>query len=214
MKNNAPAIDENDDPYSAIVLHIKLTVGEGEEYFGIEEYHIDIEKQEIYGNNELIGKLHAFKFVANIVSDIENALDYESATAPFMMLFNENEFISEIQNIAEIEGWLEDFLILDRLEILPQFRGKNYTRRVFEIVGRTIGHNTIAAIKAFPLQLEKDNEGDGFYGKEWQEQMQLDELPKNAGKAKRSLISYYEKLGFQKLKISRKENFLIRSYLL
>lgn len=218
-KNKIEILPDEDGEIEVLKINFSFAVSADEEYYGFTELRGDIFRFST-GTDEpvLIGKLHAYKFNRAQVGDIHFPLDFESETAEFMPMFDENgtEFTDEVLTAARADGFFEDFLILNRLEILPPFRGKNYSAEIFEIIGNTIGFGTVAAMKSFPLQLENRgadgvSQSEGFFGADWQQQMQLDRLPRDEKKAKRRLSNYYKKFGFRKIK-NLDADFLVRSY--
>lgn len=85
-------------------------------------------------------------------------------------------------------------LILERLEILPQFRAKNLglitMRRLIEQFGTGA---ELIAIKPFPLQCEADAKENV----EWWQCMKLANLPQSVRTATAKLRRYYIRLGFK-----------------
>ena len=106
--------------------------------------------------------------------------------------FNEN--LLEVVN-HEVSGY--NLLILDRLEILPQYRRKMLGLKILHhMIDRFSTGASIAAMKPFPLQFEpiKDEAR-----KKWNDKMRLDQFPTDEDIAIEKLYAYYRKLGFIRL---------------
>lgn len=88
-----------------------------------------------------------------------------------------------------------NLLIIDRLEILPKYRGKNLgliiTRRLIQRFSFGAG---IVAIKPFPLQFDHEPSIDNDH--QWRRKMQLSGFSKNERLSLQKLYQYYSKLGF------------------
>ncbi len=103
--------------------------------------------------------------------------------------FNEN--LLEIVN-HEVSSY--NLLILDRLEILPQYRRKKLGLTILHhMIERFSAGASIVAMKPFPLQFEQIGDEDK---KKWRDKMGLDQFPTNENIAKEKLYTYYRKLGF------------------
>lgn len=93
--------------------------------------------------------------------------------------------------------WPGNVLILDRLEILPEFRGHNLglavMRRLIERFGAGAG---VVAIKPFPLQCELTGQEED----EWRQKMRLDDFEQNLPRATARLRRHYAELGFKFMK--------------
>jgi GNAT superfamily N-acetyltransferase len=103
--------------------------------------------------------------------------------------FNENllEIVSH-----EVSGY--NLLILDRLEILPQYRRKKLGLTLLHhMIERFSAGASIVAMKPFPLQFEPGRDEDK---KKWRDKMRLDQFPKDENIAREKLSTYYRKLGF------------------
>jgi hypothetical protein len=106
--------------------------------------------------------------------------------------FNEN--LLEVVD-HQVSG--SNVLILDRLEILPQYRGKKFGLTILHhMIRRFSAGASIVAMKPFPLQLEPKRDG---YKKKWRDRMRLDQFPKDENIAIEKLHTYYRKLGFIRL---------------
>lgn len=91
-----------------------------------------------------------------------------------------------------------DILIIERIELLPEYRGNRYGEIALkEIIRRFFGSVAIIAVKPFPLQFEvtvcgsiKGNIEKNRYGL----------LEKNRLKAYKKLCNFYKKCGFRSYK--------------
>ena len=100
----------------------------------------------------------------------------------------------------------ESILILERMEILPEFKGIGLGK----IIGKNIIHDfhsldCLVVFKAFPLQLE----GTNVLGvnKTFREKMGYENLLQDEKKAKISLNNYHKSRGFLNLPNGRKDIF-------
>lgn len=83
------------------------------------------------------------------------ALDLESATTPFMVLLDEDDISDTIRESFDQSIDTENILIMDRLEISPQYQGQNagiVAMRLFMVAHQK--QVNLFALKAFPLQYE------------------------------------------------------------
>jgi len=160
------------------------------------------------GDIELLGQDdwerigHASAYVVNADNASEggwgvfDALDARSQTAPYIELYNLEEAGNFAPKVLKILG--EDFvfghsmLILERLEVLPQHRGRGYGLLALRamIDGLRSGCR-IAALKPFPLQFEA-----GAKEKPEYRALGLGDLNPRKGESTKALRAYYGTLGF------------------
>ena len=108
--------------------------------------------------------------------------------------YNFNENLLKVVNY-EVSGY--NLLILDRLEILPQYRRKKLGLTILHhMIERFSAGASIVAMKPFPLQFEPIGGEDK---KKWRDKMGLDQFPTNENIAIEKLHTYYRKLGFTNL---------------
>ena len=123
----------------------------------------------------------------------DDVLDaHSSETASFInALFND-----DVPDIFLDDDVRSNLLIFDRIEIIPEHRGKGITSHILnDAVKRFLGDALIVALKAFPLQNEAAFKEKNLT--DWQKSLKLHELENDQGIATRNLIRYYEKLGFE-----------------
>jgi len=85
-----------------------------------------------------------------------------------------------------------NLLIIDRLEVMPKFRGRGIGLRVMaEMIGRFGAGASVVAIKPFPLQFETAGSVDG-----WCASLELNRLPRSIRSATAKLRDHYASLGF------------------
>jgi hypothetical protein len=91
----------------------------------------------------------------------------------------------------------QNMLILDRLEILPEFRGQRLGLRYMRTVIRRFGLGCrIAAIKPFPLQFEPQPTR-GNSDLQWHARMNTKSLTRGKRAATIKLKEYYSREGFK-----------------
>lgn len=95
----------------------------------------------------------------------------------------------------EIENF--NFLILDRVELLPKYRGDGVgllvLRSLIERFGAGAG---IVGMKPFPLQLEHNEATES----RWRRRLRLEQFPSDSKISTRKLRDYYQSLGFVPLR--------------
>ncbi len=162
----------------------------------------DIYNYEEFDKDTLIGKVKYYILNAE-ESDIhaDDLLDIYSNTAIFIGNFykkNGYSLKSKIKKLVNYEILNINILILDRIEILPKFRGKRLTNKIIEDGIRHFSKNiSLLALKSFPLQFECQNTHNEI--SLWHKNMQLDLLDKDEKTALSHLNQYYKSLGFTKI---------------
>jgi hypothetical protein len=126
-----------------------------------------------------------------------DVLDTEAWLAHYMALFSDyaGEFSKPVMKLlGEDVVFSNNILILDRLEILPDYRGEELGLRFIKAAVRRYGIGCrLVAIKPYPLQHEStDRERD-----EWREQMALNALSKDQHASTAKLKRYYERAKFK-----------------
>lgn len=163
----------------------------------------------------LIGKCRAiYVDVARAMAegiDLYDVFDAHSSSLEeyYCHIFNGNDFLEDEDEPSSIfSDALNDLLngnivaynllILDRVELLPEYRGKFIGLSVMRYVMARFSQGAgIIALKAFPLQFEK-----GLITpeeKQWQMKLQLDAFTRNKKQAQKKLVNLYRDLGFRPL---------------
>jgi hypothetical protein len=110
---------------------------------------------------------------------------------------NEAPFSERLQKLLGDEIWNFNLLILDRVEILPKYRGGGVGLLVLTTLIERFGAGAgVVGMKPFPLQLEPKQSRDSG----WAKRLRLDDLPRDEKMAKKKLKRYYGKLGFVEMK--------------
>jgi hypothetical protein len=87
-----------------------------------------------------------------------------------------------------------NILIIDRIEILPEYRGKSLTKSIIKQSLTIFSNKTFVTIlKSFPLQLEFFNSSED---NNWAKKMSLTLFDIKEEIAKENLMNYYKSLGF------------------
>lgn len=95
------------------------------------------------------------------------------------------------------ELWNLNLLILDRLEILPKYRGCGAGLFVpLALIERFGSGAGVVAMKPFPLQFEPKHSRESS----WQRRLRLRNLPSDHKTSNKKLKQYYSKLGFVEMK--------------
>lgn len=210
---NLSADDSGESAANYLSLRISFDFSGSEEMAGITKFHIDIYKDDEIGEIPLIGKMIAYKFDRNQISDILEVLDYSGETAPFMELFDDSYFKDKVLKAAHSDDIFANLLILSRLEILPEYRGRNYAGDIFNLIDKSIGSDCLTAMIAFPLQFEGKGDPElspaEAFGRNWREKMSLESFLQDEKTAVKKLTGYYRKFGFTKVPRCT-VNFMVR----
>jgi GNAT superfamily N-acetyltransferase len=163
------------------------------------------------GEEFLVGKVKLFycdleKAFNNDISTYDVLDAHSSNTERYYYTLFDPKTDEINRNILDILGYEEDFycpdmnfLIIDRLELLPTCRGKGLSKLILEESIKLFSNRTFAVVlQPFPLQ-EECAEGINGDQKEWFEKMQYDSFTKDAYRAQEALIRYYKKLGFTEI---------------
>ena len=152
----------------------------------------------------VIGKVHYYH--AQLDQELrypawETVEGVTAETAAFACLFEEmtSNWTGKLQQLvpdADI-GHL-NLLILDRIQILPAYRGQGLSRALIKDALRTFAPSTqVLALKCGPLQLD-DRDADRDTDPAFLKQMGWEQLPQDPETASARLEAYYKSLGFQR----------------
>jgi hypothetical protein len=185
--------------------------GEGEPYLSEYEGELFVNLDDDVDEPHLAGRARLFILNADAAeNDDENGpslfelLDVRGETAAYLPLLHSTEagnFSPAVCSIVREDMALsQNMLILDRLEILPEFRGQQLGLRYMRIAIKRFGLGCrIVAIKPFPLQLEperthRDSDLD------WYTRMNMKSLSRGTREATSKLKRYYGREGFVPVK--------------
>ncbi|MFL9670428.1 hypothetical protein WIX39_026095 [Variovorax sp. AB1(2024)] len=145
-----------------------------------------------------------------IIIDVESAMneqervfdvfDCSTTTIDYFSLYDQGMgFIPEVTKVLKGgERWSPNMLILDRLEILPEHRGKRYGLHALRWMQFHFGTGCgIVAMKPFPLQFEykmKTEAGQAEFAR-----LELDKFTGEQQAAVRKLRAYYRQAGFARV---------------
>lgn len=129
-------------------------------------------------------------------------LDCHSSSTPeyFEPIFGANvpDFSDVVESISAGGADGCNLLILDRVEILPKFRGRYAGLQVLRhMMVRFSAGAGVIALKAFPLQFESAPPSRAEMA--WRQRLALDGFVPDMGLSTAKLQCYYEKLGFRAL---------------
>jgi GNAT superfamily N-acetyltransferase len=155
------------------------------------------------GNERIIGMARLFYLDLDAVFDkndsIHELFDIRSETAPFYSALIDHETADFKPNLETIlgEGICDsNVLILDRLEILPAFRGKKIGLASLVWCLRQYARQCgVVALKCFPLQFEGGQIGEPA----WRREMQFGKLSRDRERSLAKLKKHYGSLGFKVL---------------
>ena len=168
---------------------------------------------EDYLNDEdekVIGKLSGYRFPLYDCywnfdeenNDYIHALDLfdmiNDEVARLICLFNKNGRIKPqyLKLIPELDYGLPNIILIKRVEILADYRGKKVGESLISKSIYTIGkNNDLVIVDPAPLQFL----GQSQENNEWNQEMKFTEFKSNNKIARKKLNNYYKKLGFQPL---------------
>ena len=189
---------------STISFKYQFTSGIG--YRGEARYISNI-KMEIFSEDEfgnqpkIIGMVN-FKIVyiaqaINVGYNLISIFDVDEYTfrhAQEFFDFETDEIKEDIQRFYDYELLSSNICILERVEILPEYRGNKIAAKATKDIIFHFGSGCgLFVIQVFPLQLET-REKD-----KWQEQLKLDNFLKDRSAAFKNLRNYYKSWGFDEI---------------
>lgn len=111
---------------------------------------------------------------------------------------------SDLLNLLGYKDGLRDnsnLLIINRIEILPKYRGQGLSKSIIEQSIVMFGNKTFAQVlKPFPLQQEPQNTSERESAKAWHKRMSYKLFKENEQDAKTDLLNHYKNLGFVEIK--------------
>jgi GNAT superfamily N-acetyltransferase len=111
--------------------------------------------------------------------------------------FDETEANADILEFYDEVMFVSNICILERIEILPDYRGNKYgAKAIKDIVFQFSASCALFVAEVFPLQFEADKLGDD----EWKYKLALDNFETDEAKAFKRLDAYYQSMGFDKIK--------------
>jgi GNAT superfamily N-acetyltransferase len=131
--------------------------------------------------------------------NLRETLDGMAKTEEMTVLFDDEgaEFSEAVLKVCGEEVFGRNLLLLDRIEILPAYRGYGLANLVTKALIRRFGKGAgMAVIKPFPLQFEMDLPGEASEWKEWRQRMGYSEMKGSQASATKSLKAFYKRLGF------------------
>jgi len=154
-------------------------------------------------NGRIIGKARLFYLdlaaVFETKDNLHDLFDIRPETAPFYSALIDYETGDFKPNLEEVLAeYICDMnvLIVDRLEILPEFRGKKIGLASLVWCLRQYARQCgVVALKCCPLQFERAEMGEP----EWRREMQFGKLSRDHKRSSAKLKEYYGSLGFKAL---------------
>jgi GNAT superfamily N-acetyltransferase len=152
---------------------------------------------------ELIGKAEVSLVLLNLMMNqkipyyqVFDNSQVLSELGETIMDFDENAFREPLSD--EIMSGSRNLLVINRLELLPEWRKKNIGKKIIkDIIWRFSGCCDLIILKAFPLQQEYQYAHS--QKTEWEQKMQLHDLPQDEELSNYKVFSYYQRMGFTKL---------------
>lgn len=146
----------------------------------------------------LIGRISGYRVYMDLVWDHRRSpMDVFDAHSQTLLEFYEVLFDHRTRELKESIGDISigsDILIIDKVEILPDYRGKSIglkaVRRTMEFLGSGCA---VTALHPHPIQY------DGKLDKDWTQRMQPQAFACDKRTAKKKLREYWSRLGFQRI---------------
>jgi GNAT superfamily N-acetyltransferase len=141
-----------------------------------------------------------FSTGANYGYSAREVLDAYSDTytyAEVLLARSDEPFSRRLEKLLGFEIWNPNFLVLDRVEILPQFRRRGIgLLAILSLMERFGAGAGVVGMKPFPLQFEPEPPG-GYTA--WRQRLQLDKLSRDHRQATKKLQTHYARLGFVRM---------------
>lgn len=174
---------------------------------------------EIYGFDEddehvLVGSCEVlYVRLSEALDDGLAHIDVFDATQPLLelgeaLLIEPSEFSPKLyERYGDRFLYIDNLLVIDRLEIRPEYRGKGYGLGAIELILKQLrGGAELAALKAFPLQFESPN----LISELDQEQVAaLEMFSCTKHEARRKLVEHYMKVGFE---LFESDSYMVRPF--
>lgn len=136
-----------------------------------------------------------------ILDTYQHTFDYADA----VLNSDETPFSRRLHNLLGNEINNFSFLILDRVELLPKYRGYGVGLLVLRsLIERFAAGAGVVGMKPFPLQLEPKDATDF----RWRRRLRLEQFPSDPKISTSKLRDYYHRLGFIPM---RSTPFMFRS---
>ena len=191
-----------------LVLKYRFDSGTGciEHSRFINEYEIDIwghgENEDGIEKSQLIGKGKIALFLVGLAQDEDfsmlqlfDSTQSGSDLGNFIIDWGKEDINEDFEDIL-LEAGNYNILYIDRIELLPQFRGIGLGKKIMkDIILRFDNSCGLIALKAFPLQLEYSSVSGK--GDVWNKQMKYKYLVQDETTARKQLYKFYKSLGFR-----------------
>lgn len=191
---------------SSVTFKYKFDSGTGpwEEGRYVREINMDIFSQDEDGNALiLIGKV-GFKIVyvdqametGYDLYEIFDSHEYTFRHAQDFFDFDTEQVKEDIQRFYDYDIMQLNICLLERIEILPAYRGNKIAAKAIKDITFHFGSGCgLFIIQAYPLQFEsKDREHN-----DWQKQLGLNSFPTQGKTAFKQLRDYYKSIGFDEI---------------
>jgi GNAT superfamily N-acetyltransferase len=141
-------------------------------------YYVDFELAQNHGMSAV-----------EVLDANQHTLEFASA----ILDRNQAPFSSQLQGLLGDEIWNSNLIILDRLEILPKYRGRGAGLMILIALIERFGSGAgVVGMKPFPLQSEPSQSADSS----WAKRLKLRNLSSDHKMSERKLKQYYGNLGF------------------
>jgi hypothetical protein len=150
----------------------------------------------------VVGEL-ALSYI-NMADAMENGydpylfLDVDGSLAELTPLYNsDGEFSKRVQRIVKKEVFSLNTLVIDRLEILPNYRGQKLGLQCIHRCMQLFAHDqALVTLRCVPLQFRRS---ESARRDEWITQLRLDKFDAQRDVCQAKLEKYFQQLGFKKV---------------
>lgn len=169
----------------------------------IREFKVAIYAEDDIEPEKLIGKV-VFKIIyldealqtGYDLYEIFDTYEYTFRHAEVFFDFDLGELKESIQKHYDYDLVGGNICLLERIEILPEYRGNNIAAKVTkDIIFHFGGTCGLFIIQSYPLQFESKNRIQD----EWQKQLDLNNFPSKEKAAFKMLSNYYKSFGFEEI---------------
>lgn len=151
---------------------------------------------------EVVGKLEAYKILVGLainnkisLSDVFDSYQVTMDIGSEILDFEQADFNKAINEKYNYDSLGSDVLILSRIEILPEYRGRYIGKRAIkDLCNNFISGCGLFALKCSPIQHEFNI---GANDDPFTKSMHYEELEKNERKAYKKLSEYYSSMGLE-----------------
>lgn len=191
------------DKYFNILYHLHSSLGDIGPFRYINQISGTVTEVDEQGNKIAdVGHINLNLILISLALDtgydIYEVFDYSHSTMEIgdaVFDFNSYDLVEPLQEYYDYTFLGSNICIVDRIEILPKYRGKGLGKKIVKDMYNRFGSGCcIFVLKCFPVQFE--HEFTHGLNKEWFDKMKYQELEPDEEKAFYQLANFYKKCGW------------------